>query len=136
MSEEDGKKDWLAVPHERITADGVRAGKIVKAPFKPSARVKPHINTLLGDAYNILQRELEGLQAAQEANNGQLKNSDALKLKNHIDGLVKLAREEREQEDRNNPASMTDEELLLRAEEARALLVEVISVDGIPIKKS
>ena len=92
VADEDGKKDWLVKDHERITSEGVRAGKLVKAPFKPSARVKPHINTLLGDAYNLLQKELEGLQRNQEENNGQLKNSDALRLKNHIDGLVKLAR--------------------------------------------
>ena len=138
MADEDGKKDWLVKDHERITSEGVRAGKLVKAPFKPSARVKPHINTLLGDAYNLLQKELEGLQRNQEENNGQLRNSDALRLKNHIDGLVKLAREEREQEDRNDPAQLDDEALLKRAEEAKALILsaEVVAVDGIPVKKS
>ena len=51
---------------------------------------------------------------------------------------MKLAREEREQEDRNDPAQLDDEALLKRAEEAKALILsaEVVAVDGIPVKKS
>lgn len=124
----DDKKDWLSKPAPSLTREGVRDGhRLVRPPFKPSVRVKPHINTLLGDAYSILQMELERLREKLEGGQ-ELSPAEAAKFTRYSDALAKLAREEREQEAKSDPAQYDMDTLLKKAREAEAILVEVIEV--------
>lgn len=127
----DDKKDWLARPAPGLSREDVRDGhRLVRPPFKPSVRIKPHINELLDASYRITQHELQALLEKQRA--GQvLTSGEVLKFKNLTDSLTKLAREEREQEAKDDPALLETEELLRRAREAH----EVLSIEVIEVKK-
>lgn len=127
----DDKKDWLARPAPGLSREDVRDGhRLVRPPFKPSVRIKPHINELLDASYQITQHELQALLEKQRAGQA-LTSGEILKFKNLTDSLTKLAREEREQEAKDDPALLETEELLRRAREAH----EVLSIEVIEVKK-
>lgn len=106
-----------------LTKRGLREGVrvITATPYKPSVRVKPHINNLLSDAYHVLAEELRLLREKAESGM-ELTDRESRKLNKHIESLTRLAREEREQESRNDPSKLADEELLRLAEKARTVL--------------
>jgi len=58
----------------------------------------------------------------------ELTGQEASKFQKITDSVVKLMREERAQEDRNDPAQLSDQQLLEQAEEARRYL-EVLKPD-------
>lgn len=92
-----------------------------KVAERPLVRVKPQIQTMLWDAYSILHAEMQHLKHITEAGEA-LTDKQASRLQKHIDALSKLAREEREQAKLDNPAELSDEELLEAADRARKLL--------------
>lgn len=98
-----------------------RNARIVSPLIRPTLRKRPHINTLLGDAYSILYAELRALMDKQDS--GQpLDGKDTAKFHKLTDALAKLAREEREQEAKVDPAALDDAALLAYVDRAREVL--------------
>ena len=83
--------------------------------------LRPHIGQLLGDAYHVAAAELAMLR--QKTGSGEeLTAQEAGKFARVTDAVVKLMREERAQEQRSDPAELSDAQLLEQAEEAQAYL--------------
>jgi hypothetical protein len=108
----------LATPTGIVFEPKHRVRRIVK----PEVRLKPHIGVLLGSSYNIIHQELNRLTEKQA--NFQLDEEELRRFVKLADATVKLAREEREQETRDDPGSYSDEELLVAADTARVRLLE------------
>ena len=90
--------------------------------------LRPHIGQLLGDAYHVAAAELSAMRQKTGAGE-ELTGQEASKFQKITDSVVKLMREERAQEDRNDPAQLSDQQLLEQAEEARRYL-EVLKPDA------
>jgi len=83
--------------------------------------LRPHIGQLLGDAYHVAAAELAAMR--QKTGGGEeLTSGEASKFARITDSVVKLMREERAQEDRSDPAQLSDAQLLEQAEAAREYL--------------
>ena len=104
-----------------LDAGDVRGTRIVKPSFNPSVRLKPHIGVIMADAYTVIAEEFRVLR--QKVENGEeLTPSETRKFVQMADTMAKLAREEREQEKKTDPAQLSDEELVLLAQEAAVAL--------------
>lgn len=114
--EEERPKGPLALALEEV-----RGRAVVRPKEVPLARVKPHIGQLMASAYIILHGELEQLKSEQ-AQKGALSPGSTVRLNKNVNSLVALAKEEREQEAKNDPARLSDEELLAKVEDAKKAL--------------
>lgn len=104
-----------------IKKDDVKGAKIVRPKeVTPGVRLKPHIGVMLADAYTIVGEEFRSLR--DRAMNRGLDREEHRQFVQMADAFAKLAREEREQEKRHDPAKYTDEELLVMVEKAKSLL--------------
>lgn len=107
---------------DRIKKGDFGAARPLQSPgFKPSIRVRPHIGTMLGDSYVILHTELQNLLEIQQSGQG-LSPRDTNKFKALVESLTRLAKEEREQEAKNDPSLLPDDKLLELAQEAYTVL--------------
>ncbi len=105
-----------------ITKKSFGKARIVTTPeYKPSAKVKPHINTLLESAYHTLMDQIRKMQQKSEMGI-EFDDKDTRKLGTLIDSMTKLAREEREQAKAFDPGALDDEDLLFAAKKAAKLL--------------
>lgn len=89
--------------------------------YEPMVKLKPHIGTMLADSYNIIHKQLrmywDKLEAGMVLDREEISQFDKL-----TSALVKLAREEREQDKREDPANLSDAKLLEMVEEAKKAL--------------
>ena len=99
----------------------IRGTRIVKPSFNPSVRLKPHIGIIMADAYTVIAEEFRQLRQKVEMGE-ELTPSETRKFVQMADTVAKLAREEREQEKKTDPAQLSDEELLILAKEAAEAL--------------
>lgn len=119
MSRPKARRSNLPIKTEPLSLDQVRGERrIVKAPFQINARVRPHISTMLADAYSIVAEELRVMREAAELG----EEVDTKRLGQLTETLTKLAKEEREQEARQDPAKLSDDELRAMALQALELL--------------
>lgn len=109
----ESKKSDLALAPAKVT--------LVKHNYKPKASMRPHIAGMLDNAYSILASQLDLLRE-KVAMGDALNFNDSKKLSLYIDNLVKLAKEERAQEEREGLGEKSDAELLELVEQARSLL--------------
>lgn len=101
MNEEDDK----------IEPGDVRTKIVRPHSMSPTVRLKPHIGVILADAHTIISEELRALRAKVQRGEG-LDRHDLKKFTTYADAFAKLAREEREQEKRNDVTDIPDEDLL------------------------
>ena len=99
----------------------VRGTIVTSRNFAPSVRMKPHIGVMLADAYTVIAEEFRLLRDRAE-NGSELSPSEARKFTALADTMAKLAREEREQEKRADPAQLSDDDLLEMLDQAREAL--------------
>ena len=83
--------------------------------------LRPHIGQLLGDAYHVAAAELAAMRA-KTGSGEELTAAEAGKFAKVTEAVVKLMKEERAQEQRSDPAQLSDAQLLEQAEEARKYL--------------
>lgn len=122
----NGKPRVNAPGPDTITKADFEQRRVVK-PSQPSVRLRPHIGKLLADSYNLIALELDMLYR-KAARGEELDKEESRKLQGYVDSIAKLAREEREQEKRNDPAGHSTEELV-------ELLPKVAKVLDIPVEK-
>lgn len=94
---------------------------VTRGTFKPSVRLKPHINELMDSAYHTLQDQLGRLRERSEAG-AVLDGKEVRKFAALVDSVAKLARVERENAKAFDPSTLDDKELLEYTEKAMKLL--------------
>ena len=75
----------------------------------------------MADAYTVIAEEFRQLRQKVEMGE-ELTPSETRKFVQMADTVAKLAREEREQEKKTDPAQLSDEELIILAKEAAEAL--------------
>ena len=107
----------------------IHARERVKQARTHRVVLRPHIGQLLGDAYHVAAAELSAMR--QKTMGGEeLTSQEASKFQKVTDSVVKLMREERAQEDRSDPAQLSDAQLLEQAEEAKRYLEVLVPEKG------
>lgn len=101
----------------RPAAQGSR--RVVASPL---ALRRPHIGAMLTDAYTVASAELAAMRR-QVANGQQLDWIETKRFQILVEQLVRLAKEERDQNAEEDLSALSDEELVARAQAARAVLV-------------
>jgi len=99
---------------------------VVPKEAKLGPRIKPHISQLLQGSYCVAALELKRLVAKAELDG--LNSTEMRKFKDLTETVVRLAREEREQEKRFNIADLTEDQFIELSKEAIKFLQE----GGIP----
>ena len=99
----------------------IRGTRIVKPSFNPSVRLKPHIGVIMADAYTVIAEEFRVLRQKVEMGE-ELTPAETRKFVQMADTMAKLAREEREQEKKSDPAQLSDEDLLILMKDAAEAL--------------
>jgi hypothetical protein len=99
----------------------VRGRRIMRPTITPSVRLKPHIGVIMADAYTVIAVEFRQLREKVECGQ-ELSPSETRKFVQMADTMAKLAREEREQEKKTDPAQMSDEDLIMMMDDAVATL--------------
>ena len=92
--------------------------------FRPGYVKKPHISSMLNDAYIVIQNEMRKLRAKAETDDAGLSDTEAKRFAILSDQLAKLAREEREQLKDDAVNERSDEELIEMMEEAKKTLAK------------
>lgn len=95
--------------------------EVVREGFTPGLVKKPHIDTMLGDAYIVIHRELAALRK-KVMDGDTLSESESRKMGNLTSQLVKLAAEEREQAKQDKLDEMSDKELVDEAKAAIGII--------------
>lgn len=104
-----------------ISKDMVRGEVVRYTGTEPSVRLKPHIGTMLADAYTVISETFR--QCRDKVMNGEpLDREERMTFVKFTDAFTKLAKEEREQEKRDDPAKLSDVELVQLVEKARKVL--------------
>jgi hypothetical protein len=98
--------------------------QIQERNFRPGFVKKPHISTMLQDAYTIIQNELGKLKAKALTDDAGFTDTEAKRFAILSDQLAKLAREEREQLRDDNINDRSDDELLEMMKEAGKTLAK------------
>jgi hypothetical protein len=108
-------------PTSGLSKESIRGTVVHASSFSPSARMRPHIGVMLSDAYTVIAEEFRSMRTRVEMGE-ELSPSEARKFSALADTMTKLAREEREQEKKTDPAALSDDALLEMLESAREAL--------------
>lgn len=114
MSEKDDVKP-LRVQNWTAADDGITPDDLAsKARLVPrdkrivSARLKPHISTMLNDAYDVVYEEMKRMKVAQQEG-GKISPDRIDRLARTLKNIQHM---EIEEEKREKPVDMADEELI------------------------
>ena len=116
---QDGVKLALRGSEEQqITSEDV-GGTYKKAEIIPRVSVSTHLADLWDSAYHVARAMLKEFSKKLEDGNG-LDQKDVNAYGKVVDGMVKLAREEREQGKLDDPSKWTTEQLVEMVMQAKA----------------
>lgn len=100
-----------------ITTESLKTSneaQLLVTSFQPTRALKSHIGVIMSDAYSIIATELRRLR--QKAERGQpLTLAETKQMATYIEQMVRVSKEERVQEQRNDPSALSDSELLEQA---------------------
>jgi len=105
----------------KLSKNDIKGDVVVAEGIHPTVRLKPHIGIMLHDAYSVIADQFRTWKD-QVAEGVQLERSERTAFVRFADAFVKLAKEEREQEKRHDPATLSDTELVDLVEQARRVL--------------
>ena len=94
---------------------------VTEGKFTPSARLMPHINEIMGNAYHVLNDQLKALRRRSEQG-VEMDDKDVRKFSSLVESASKLARTERENAKAFDPSKLDDKELLEYLDKAKELL--------------
>lgn len=101
----------------------ISAEPVVRAEFKPSVRLRPHLNDVLGEFHHTILGQMIHLR--EKLDSGEpLTNQEVGQLAKLGDTLAKIDRTEREREKLSNPADKDTKELLEGLEAVKAALTD------------
>lgn len=123
-------EDARRLPQRSLDAETVEGDPERNKRFKKSGGAgpisrKPHVDVLFSSSYVTAWAELKKLQDKAEDEFGPgLTEEEFRRYVKLVDAVTKLVREEREQQKQEQYDSMTPEELIALAEEAKEVLEE------------
>lgn len=106
----------------KLDKDSVR-GKVVRPDINPTVRLKPHIGNMMADAYTVAAEQFR-MWRERVMNGEPLDSRERSAYVKFVQAFTQLAKEEREQEKREDPAHIGDAELVELVEKARKVLKE------------
>lgn len=120
VSDEDSKR----IQPGSLAPESTRSRRVVVVPargYRPGYVKRPHVASLLDDAYAIAGAELAGLRRKVERGE-VLDGAEARKYRILAEQVVRLAQEERDQAAADRSDELGDDEILQKLEEARLIL--------------
>ena len=90
--------------------------------LKPTMRVRPIREAALEDSFALISREIEKLRAKSERFDTSLGMEDTSRIVKYLDTFARLVRTDIEHDRHVDPASLSDEDLLLATDNARQLI--------------
>lgn len=92
-----------------------------KPEISQGVRLKPHLATMLADAYTVIAETFR-ISRDKVMSGEMLDSEERAAFVKFTDAFTKLAKEEREQEKRDDPAKLSDTELVALVEKAKKIL--------------
>lgn len=117
MVKRDPDEREIAISQEFLSENR----KLLKVSVKPQIKARPHISAMLAKAYWIVDQSLD-IYANKLMAGGRLDAQEVNTFARLSEVLVKMTKEEREEEKRADPKELSDDELLTQAEQAKKAL--------------